>query len=49
MKIYRIGVIGAGMIGAWHAEAIRQLPNAQLVGVCDHGSGKAKGFEPSYP
>lgn len=46
MKTHRIGVIGAGMIGGWHAEAIRQLPNAQLVGVCDHGSGKAEAFAP---
>ncbi len=26
--VYRFGVIGAGMIGYWHAEAIRRLPNA---------------------
>ncbi len=32
---YRFGVIGAGMIGNFHAEAIRQLPNARLVAVCD--------------
>lgn len=29
------------MIGRWHAEAVRQLSNAQLIGICDHGSGKA--------
>lgn len=46
MKTYRLGVIGGGMIGYWHAEAIRQLPNAELVGVCDHGSGKAGKFAP---
>lgn len=46
MKTYRMGVIGGGMIGYWHAEAIRQLPNAELVGVCDHGSGKAAKFGP---
>lgn len=46
MKTYRMGVIGGGMIGYWHAEAIRQLPNAELVGVCDHGSGKAEKFGP---
>ena len=46
MKTYRMGVIGGGMIGYWHAEAIRQLPNAELVGVCDHGSGRAEKFGP---
>ena len=46
MKNWRIAVIGGGMIGYWHAEAIRQLPNAELVAVCDHGSGKAEKFGP---
>lgn len=39
---YRFGIVGAGMIGAYHAEAISQLPNAELVGVCDHASGAAE-------
>lgn len=43
-KEYRIGVIGAGMIGSYHAEAIKQLPNAKLVGVCDHASNRAAEF-----
>lgn len=46
MKTFRIGVIGAGMIGRWHAEAISQLPNAELVGVCDHGSGRGAQIGP---
>ena len=45
-KTWRFGIVGAGMIGYWHAEAIRQLPNAELVGACDHGSGKAERFGP---
>ena len=43
---WRFGIVGAGMIGRWHAEAIRQLPNAALTAVCDHGSGKAAAFGP---
>ncbi len=43
---WRMGVVGAGMIARWHAEAIRQLPNAELVGICDHGSGRAAEFGP---
>jgi len=46
MKTYRFGIIGAGMIGPWHAEAIRQLPNAELVGICDFGVGNAESFGP---
>jgi UDP-N-acetyl-2-amino-2-deoxyglucuronate dehydrogenase len=43
---WRFGIVGAGMIGHWHAEAIRALPNAELVGVCDHGSGKGERIGP---
>ena len=38
---YGFGIIGTGMIGAFHAEAVRQLPNAKLVAVCDEVPGKA--------
>jgi predicted dehydrogenase len=43
-KEYRFGVIGAGMIGQYHAEAIKQLDNAKLIAVCDHASGAAEQF-----
>jgi predicted dehydrogenase len=43
---FRMGIVGAGMIAYWHAEAIRQLPNAELVAACDHGTGKAERFAP---
>ena len=42
MKIYNIGLVGAGAVAALHAEAIRSLPNAKLAGCCDGGSGRAK-------
>lgn len=29
------------MIAYWHAQAIAELPNAEVVGVCDHGRGNA--------
>lgn len=34
-KQYGIGVVGAGMIGNWHAEAIKGIKNARLLGICD--------------
>lgn len=46
MTVHRIAVIGAGMIAAWHAKAIAGLPNAELAGVCDHGSGKGEAIGP---
>ncbi len=41
---YGFGIIGAGMIGGYHAEAIKQLANAKLIGVCDQVSGAAEQF-----
>ncbi len=43
-KKYGFGVIGAGMIGGMHAEAIKGLPNAQLVAVCDNVADAAEAF-----
>ncbi len=33
-KTYNFGIIGAGFIGDFHAQAIQQLPNAKLVAAC---------------
>ena len=41
-KTYGFGVVGAGMIGHFHAEAIKQLPNGKLVAVCDSVPEAAK-------
>ena len=43
---YRMGIVGAGIIARTHVEAVRQLPNAQLTGVMDHGSGKGQLIAP---
>ena len=43
-KEYGFGVIGGGMIGAFHAEAIGMLPNAKLAAVCDNVPEAAKQF-----
>lgn len=32
MKIWNIGIVGAGMVADLHAEAIKSIPNAQLAG-----------------
>ena len=41
---YGFGVIGGGMIGAFHAEAIKMLPNGKLTAVCDNVPASAKQF-----
>ena len=43
-KEYGLGVVGAGMIGNFHAEAVKGLPNAKLVAVCDAMAEKAEAF-----
>ncbi|MFT3948966.1 MAG: Gfo/Idh/MocA family oxidoreductase [Agriterribacter sp.] len=48
MKIWNIGIIGAGMVADFHAKSIQHLPNAKLAGFCDNGSGRAKALAEKY-
>jgi predicted dehydrogenase len=48
MKKWNIGVVGAGLIADFHARAINDIPNAQLIGFCDGGSGRAKKLAEKY-
>jgi predicted dehydrogenase len=41
---YGFGIVGCGMISAVHADVIKALPNAHLVGVCDHSLARATAF-----
>ncbi|MBN1492363.1 MAG: Gfo/Idh/MocA family oxidoreductase [Phycisphaerae bacterium] len=43
-KTYGFGVVGAGMIGHFHADAIKQLANGKLVAVCDSVPEAARAF-----
>ncbi len=43
-KKYGFGIIGTGMIGNFHAKAIRGLPNARLVGAFDQVEERARKF-----
>ncbi len=38
----RVGLVGAGWIGAHHGENVQKNPNAELVGVCDPDQDKAR-------
>jgi len=46
-KTYGFGIIGTGMIGNFHAKAIKELPNARLVGAFDAVPERAKQFADS--
>lgn len=38
------GVVGCGVIGAFHADALQRIPEARLVALCDSRSGRARGL-----
>lgn len=42
MKKLRVGVIGVGYLGKFHAEKYTQMDNVELVGVVDVNGGQAK-------
>lgn len=48
IKKFRFGIIGCGMIAGIHAEAIRSLPDAQLVGATDNNFEKRLTFCQKY-
>lgn len=48
MKLYNIGIVGAGLIADFHARAIGDIHNAVLKGVCDSGSGSGKKLASKY-
>jgi predicted dehydrogenase len=48
MKKWRIGIVGAGLIAGFHAEAVKSLENATLAGVCGTNTGKAKKLADKY-
>ena len=46
MKKIRFGIIGSGYMGSTHAEAVRRLPNAELVAVA--GGSRAPALAERY-
>jgi predicted dehydrogenase len=45
---HRFGIIGAGMIAEFHAKAIADIPDAELVAVYDRNPEKAKAFSERF-
>lgn len=48
MTEIRIGLLGAGYIARWHADAIRATPGLRLVAVCDRSDTAAQDLAASY-
>ncbi|KMK65647.1 NAD-dependent epimerase/dehydratase family protein [Puniceibacterium sp. IMCC21224] len=44
----RVGLIGAGYIATWHADALRATDGATLAAVCDVSIGAARGLAEAY-
>ncbi|WP_372837082.1 Gfo/Idh/MocA family oxidoreductase, partial [Puniceibacterium confluentis] len=40
----RVGLIGAGYIATWHADALKATPGVTLTAVCDVSTGAAQGL-----
>ncbi|MCT4556936.1 MAG: NAD-dependent epimerase/dehydratase family protein [Pelagimonas sp.] len=40
----RVGLIGAGYIATWHADALKATPGVQITAVCDPNETAAKGL-----
>ena len=44
----RIGLIGAGYIATWHADALRATPGVRLAAICDVSQAAARGMAEAY-
>ncbi|QBF31972.1 NAD-dependent epimerase/dehydratase family protein [Thalassococcus sp. S3] len=44
----RAGIIGAGYIASWHADAIKATPGVELAAVCDVSPSAAKGLAEAH-
>ncbi len=44
----RVGLIGAGYIASWHADALRATPGVRVVAVCDPSEGAASALAALY-
>jgi len=47
-RTFDIAIAGTGGIAGFHARAIENLPNAQLVAVCDRDSGRVAAFAETH-
>ena len=48
MRIWKFGIIGAGLIADFHAKAIENLENASLIGICGSNPDKALQLAEKY-
>lgn len=47
-RVLGFGIIGCGMIARWHANAVKSIPGARLIGVTDTFEQSRKAFAKEY-
>ncbi len=47
-KTLNIGLIGAGYIAAWHADALKATPGVNVAAICDLSASVAQGLADAY-
>lgn len=47
-KTTRVAIVGTGYIADFHARAIRAIPNAELISVCDANLRRARSFSTEW-
>ncbi len=45
---FRVGLIGAGAIARFHAQALRKLPGVAIAAVCDRDQGRATSLQQAF-
>jgi len=48
MKVWNLGIIGAGLIADFHAKAIQSIDNARLISICGTNQKKVKYLSEKY-
>ena len=48
MRRVRTAIIGCGKVGRIHADALKSVPEAELVAVCDSDAARAAAFAGQY-
>lgn len=48
MKKTRVGIVGMGLIGKAHLDALRRLPQVEIIAICEHTAEDAKAYAARY-
>ena len=49
MSTLKVGVIGVGQMGTYHAQIYRKLPQTDLVALCEYNDTRRAQLEEEFP